>query len=175
MLCNPLARRGLLCLLLAAAGSALPAGSAHSVEFVISWLEVQHEVRPRQAVWKVRKTVRLTLEGGNAISEATTATGSSGRTVGFVGEGKLREQMSRGRSQASWRVQDEHTLVRTASRPQHTEIMEVSVTGQNTCAAKLSYHLKPGFNEYMMRSIRNRQPLYFDAVSAENIVCKAAE
>lgn len=175
MSCPVVAHRALLGLLLAAAAWASPARPASAAEFVISWVEVQHEVRPRQATWRVKKSIRLTLEGGNAITEATSATAASGRTVGFVGEGKLREQMARGRGAVSWRVQDEHTLIRTASRPQHTEVLQMSMSGPKTCTAKLSFELKPGFAEYMMPSIRDRKPLYFSSVDAEDIVCKASE
>ena len=148
---------------------------AHSVEFVVAWTEVQHQVRPRQGVWTVKKNIRLTLEGGNVISEATSATNASGKTVGFSSEGKLRERMTRGQNQTTWRVQDERTLVRTRETPDHIEVMQLTVTDPNGCRASLSYQLKPGISEIMLRSIRNGEPLYFSSISVENMTCKASE
>lgn len=168
------ALRRFCCLIPAAVGFVVPAGEARAAEFVVSWVEVQHEVRPRQAVWNVKKSLRLSLQGGNVISENYSSMNKSGQTSGFVAEGKFRNEMVLSRdSQSSWRVQDSNTLVRTWSRPQHTEVMQVSVTEGSGCRATIAYQLKPGFQEYRMLSISTKEPLYFNAVSAENISCRA--
>ena len=151
------------------------AGEAGAVEFVISYVEVQNEVRPKQATWSVNKSVTVKLHGGNAISDSYSARTTSGYSASLSGEGKFRDSMVQGaRSQTSWRVQDSNTLVRTWARAQHTETMRLSVSGKS-CSATISYRLKPGFREYMTLAIRDRQPLYFSSISAQNISCRAVD
>ena len=159
---------------LAAAGLFL-AGQASAVEFVVSYVEVQNEVRPRQATWSVNKSVTLKLQGGSAISEGYSSRTTSGHSANLSGEGKFRDTMAHGAGGGtSWRVEDSKTLVRTWNRAQHVETMRVTVNGKS-CGATISYQLKPSFREYMMLAIRDRQPLYFSSVSAQNITCRAAD
>lgn len=143
---------------------------AQQVNIVVKWEEVQHEVRPRPGnTWRVEKAVRLTLLGGNQISDSFTAT-SGRRSVGSESSGQFRASL---RGTASWQVQDSRTLVRTSNLPQHTEIIRVTVGPDKKCSAQISYHLKSGFHEYRMQSIRLGVPLYFTSVSAEQISCVA--
>ena len=110
----------------AAIGLLLQPGEARSVEITVSWVEVQHEVRPRQGTWNVNKSLRLNLRGGNAITENYVARNSSGKTSELAGQGKFGDSMDlRGNTQSTWSVRDANTLVRTWSRSQHTETMEV--------------------------------------------------
>jgi hypothetical protein len=158
-----------------AAAILLLAGQARAAEFVISYVEIQHEVRPRQAIWSVNKSVTLKLSGDNTISEDYTSRTRDGRSASLSGEGKFRDTMVHGsQSATSWRVESADTLVRTWLRAQHIETMRVTVSGTN-CSATISYQLKPGFTEYMMPAIRDRQPLYFSQVSAQSITCRAAD
>ncbi len=143
---------------------------AQQVNIVIKWVEVQHEVRPRAgSVWRVDKVVRLTLRGGNKVSEAFTAT-SGGRSVASESSGQFRALL---KDNASWRVEDSRTLVRTWNKSQHTETIRVIVGPGRNCIAKISYHLKSGFGEYRMPSIHLGVPLYFSSVAAEQVSCVA--
>ena len=157
------------------AALSLMAGPARAVEFVISYVETQHEVRPRQATWNVNKNLKLKLEAGGAIAEGYTSRNSSGDSVNLSGQGRFRDAMVHGEgNQSSWRVLDDNTLLRTWSRAQHVETMRVTVSG-NTCKAAIAYELKPGFKEYQLPSIRDGRPLYFTALSAKDIACRAVE
>lgn len=143
---------------------------AQQVNIVVKWAEVQHEVRPRPgSIWRVDKVIRLTLHGGNKISDAFTAT-NNGQSVASESSGQFRESL---KGHASWQIQDSRTLVRTWNKTQHTEIVRVTVGPGNTCSAEISYHLKSGFHEYRMPSIHLGVPLYFTSVSAEQISCLA--
>ena len=160
---------------LALAALLLPAGAARALEFVISYAEIQHEVRPRQATWTVNKSVKLRLEGGNTITEGYTSRNNAGDSVNLSGQGRFRDEMVQGeRSQTNWRVLDDNTLVRTWNRAQHVETIRVTVSG-NTCQATIAYELKPGFKEYQTPSIRDGRPLYFSSFAAQNITCRAVE
>jgi len=144
---------------------------ARTAEITVSWIEVQHQVRPRQTTGSVTKTVRLTLQGGNAISDSYEARNMRGRTRQANYQGKLREGMELGRSSVAWRVANSRTLVRTASYPQHVQTIRVRTLSETTCQAEVSNRIKPGFREYAMRSIATGEPMYFSAVHAENVTC----
>lgn len=160
---------------LALATMLLAVDPARAVEFVISYVETQHEVRPRQATWNVNKNLKLKLDSGGAISEGYTSRTNAGDTANLSGQGRFRDAMVHGEgNQSSWRVLDADTLVRTWTRPQHVETMRVTVSG-NTCKATIAYELKPGFKEYLLPSIRDGRPLYFTALSAKDIACRAVE
>ena len=160
---------------LALAALLAAAGETRAVEFVISYVETQHEVRPRQATWNVNKNLKLKLETGGAISEGYTSRNNTGDTANLSGQGRFRDAMVHGEgNQSSWRVLDDNTLLRTWSRAQHVETMRVTVSG-NTCKATIAYELKPGFKEYQLPSIRDGRPLYFTALSAKDIACRAVD
>jgi hypothetical protein len=160
---------------LALAALLAAAGETRAVEFVISYVETQHEVRPRQATWNVNKNLKLKLETGGAISEGYTSRNNTGDTANLSGQGRFRDAMVHGEgNQSSWRVLDDNTLLRTWSRAQHFETMRVTVSG-NTCKAAIAYELKPGFKEYQLPSIRDGRPLYFTALAAKDIACRAVE
>jgi hypothetical protein len=160
---------------LALAALLAAAGETRAVEFIISYVETQHEVRPRQATWNVNKNLKLKLETGGAISEGYTSRNNTGDTANLSGQGRFRDEMAHGEgNQSSWRVLDDNTLLRTWTRAQHVETMRVTVSG-NTCKATIAYELKPGFKEYQLPSIRDGRPLYFTALSAKDIACRAVD
>jgi hypothetical protein len=147
------------------------ASLAAAAEITVSWTEVQQQSRPQPRMNSVSKSVRLTLQGGSAISEQFEARNMRGRARSSVLEGRLREGMERGRSTVAWRVGDSKTLVRTASLPQHTMTIRVRTLSDSSCEAAVSYHLKPGFREYRMRSIRDGEPLYMSSITPQQVTC----
>jgi hypothetical protein len=159
---------GLLSLALLGTG----ATAASAAEIIVSWTSVQHEIRPRQATWRVAVNVRLTLRGGNTISESTQSESGQRRT-GSTREGQFRQAIAGGQNRVNvtWRVQDARTLVRTSDLPQHTLTVRVTTTADTSCTASVSYRLKPGFREYRGTRISNGEPTFMSAMHAEEIRC----
>ena len=147
------------------------AALAAAAEITVSWTEVQQQTRPQMRVNSVAKSVRLTLQGGSAISEQFEARNMRGRSRSTALEGRLREGMERGRSTVAWRVGDSRTLVRHASLPQHTMTIQVRTLSDTSCEATVAYRLKPGFHEYRMRSIRDGEPLYMSSITPQQVAC----
>jgi hypothetical protein len=137
---------------------------------VVNWVEVEHEVRPRHAVWRVQRTVNLTLHGGSAITESSSAMNPRGQTVERSAQGRFRDEL---RSQSSWRVLSTRTLSRAREFRQHVETVQVTIGPNRACRANVSYRLKSGFREYTLPSISTGVPLYFSSLRAENIDCQA--
>ena len=148
---------------------------AQAAEIVVSWTQVEHQVRPQQGTWRVSRSVRLTLRGGNAVSESVSATNARGQSWTGSAEGRLRDsmQVSGTPRSTTWKVQDSRTLIRTFSGSQHLEVIRVTMDASGACRAQVSYQLKPGFAEYRMLSISRRTPLYFSSLQAEQIRCTA--
>jgi hypothetical protein len=160
----------LLCLI-PLAGSGPAFAQARTTEIVVSWVTVEHGIRPRQGVWRSSRSVRLNLGGGNVIAE-TRNVSAGGRTNTLNTAGRFRDRLNAARTvQSSWRVQDSRSLVRTESRPQHTETIRIGVDSQNRCHAAISYRLKAGFREYRMTSLGTGRPVYLSALSAEQVTC----
>ncbi len=147
------------------------AALATAAEITVSWTEVQQQVRPLARVNSVSKSIRLTLQGGNAISDHFEARNMRGRTFNTAVDGRLREGMGLGRSTVAWRVGDSKTLVRTASLPQYTLTVRVRTLSDTSCAATVSYRLKPGFREYRMRSIAGPEPVFLSSISPQQVAC----
>jgi len=146
-------------------------GLAAAAEITVSWVEVQQQTRPLMRMNSVSKSVRLTLQGGSAISEQFEARNMRGRSMSTALEGRLREGMQRGRGTVAWRVGDSKTLVRTASGPQQSQTIRVRTLSDTSCEATVSYHLKPGFHEYRMRSMRDGEPVYMSSISPQQVTC----
>jgi hypothetical protein len=142
-----------------------------AAEITVSWTEVQQQVRPQMRTNSVSKSIRLTLQGGSAISEHFEARNMRGRTFNTAAEGRLREGMERGQSTVAWRVGDSKTLVRTASFPRSTLSVRVQTLSATSCAATVSYRLKPGFSEYRMRGIVTGEPVYLSSISPQQVAC----
>jgi hypothetical protein len=162
----------LLCLILSGiVGTA--STEANAMEIVVSWASIEHGIRTRVSVWRSKRSVRLNLAGGNVIAEARSVTSElSGRTNRLDTAGRFRDELNASRTvQSSWRVQDARTLIRTETRPQHTETIRITVDSQNRCRATISYRLIPGFREYRMTSISTGRPVYLSALSAEHVIC----
>ena len=124
----------------------------------------------------VSKSIHLTLHGDNVISESRTAANPRGDNSKTVLKGKLHEPIQTSKvSQVSWRVESDNKLVRTWDLPQHVEEIEVSVSDGKNCRAEISYRLKAGFNEYRLLSIKTKQPMFFVALSAHDIICTATD
>lgn len=159
---------GMLSLALLMAGES----AAIAAEIVVSWTSVQNEIRPRQANWRVAVNVRLTLRGGNAISESVQSA-SGRRRTGSTREGQFREAIAGGQNRVNvtWRVQDARTLVRTSDLPQHTLTVRVTTIADTSCKASVSYRLKPGFREYRGTRMSNGEPMFMSAMHAEDIRC----
>jgi hypothetical protein len=144
---------------------------AAAAEITVAWSEVQQQVRPQVRVNTVSKSIRLTLQGGNAISEHFEARNARGRALNTAVEGHLREGMGLGRSTVAWRVGDSKTLVRTASLPQYTLTVRVQTLSDTSCAATVSYRLKPGFHEFRMRRIASPEPVFLSSISPQQVTC----
>lgn len=146
---------------------------ATAAEIIVSWTTVEHQVRPRPGVTRTSKSIRLNLQGGNAVSETRTVTNQRGQTNARSAEGRFRGTMKVSKTvQSSWRVQDSKTLVRTENRPQHVEVMRVMTTSASACQAEITYRLKPGFQEYRMTSIAHRDAVFLSSLSAEQVACR---
>ena len=158
-------------LLLLAAGSI--GDRAAAAEIVVSWTEVQQEVRPRPGFNRVSKSIRLSLRGGNVISDSFVATngpkssyrtnaGRLGNSIDFSSESK-----------ATWSVKDSKSLVRTQDRAQHASVITVTTQSDTSCSATISYALKPGFQEYRLVRVSGHV-VYLRSLSAENVSCRTS-
>jgi hypothetical protein len=143
---------------------------ARSAEIVVSWVETQHRVRPTSGTSHANKSIQLSLQGGNVISEHAVAVGRRGQTSERKSDGNLGKTIALKQSRVAWRVKDDNTLVREWDRPQHVETLEIRVTN-NSCRAAIAYRLKPGFTEYRQTIIRTGEPAYLRAVEADRMTC----
>jgi hypothetical protein len=166
--------RGLAIAMAAIAFCIAPAfiASARAAEIEVSWVEVQQEVRPKNTTSTASKSVRLTLAADGKIAEHYSASNRRGQTNSRHGEGRFRETIGpRKRSQVSWHVENQKTLVRTWSREQHVQTIKVTAISDSSCRAEISFRLKPGFREFRMTSIATGEPTFHSAVSATQIKC----
>jgi hypothetical protein len=146
----------------ALAGPRLAAAlQAASLEFEVSWAEAQREIRPQQANVTVNRRIRALLQGDSSITETMST------------EGEAPEPWA-GRASASWQAEDSRTFVRTATYPQHLEVLRLTVTSEGSCRAALSFQLRPGFREYLKWSPSDGRLMYFSALTAGGITCRAA-
>jgi hypothetical protein len=144
-----------------------------AAEIVVSWTEVQEQVRPRPGMYSSTKSVRLTLQGGSAIAETYAVTNRRGKTNTHSSAGRLRGALGVTRNiTSSWRVESSKSLVRTANRLQHTETIRVTLDSDHSCRATISYRLKPGFSEYQMRSVARGDALFIRSISVPQISCR---
>lgn len=149
--------------------------SANAAEIIVSWTEVQQPARPGQRVGNVQRNIQLTLQGGNSISQrAETVSTRSGLRQSSNVSTRFRDSVTTGplNVRTSWRVGDSKTLVRTQNWPQHSEVVRVVTQSESTCRAEVSYQLKPGFREYLKRSMSTGEASYRSALSAQNISCR---
>jgi len=142
--------------------------AASAAEIVVSWHEVQEEVRPKPHTAWADKSLRLDLQGGSAISQTGSATDRRGKSSGGSASGQLGTQMKK----STWQVQDSKTLVRTQDQAQQIQVVRVRTTSDNTCSAEVSYHLKPGFREYLLHRISNNEEVFYSSLRAENVSCR---
>jgi len=70
----------------------LPAGpmsySATAAEIILSWTEIQEQVRPQRTV-RMARSIRLSLRGGNVITQSGVWTNPQGRAISKSNEGRL--------------------------------------------------------------------------------------
>jgi hypothetical protein len=161
---------GLLSLALLGTGAI----AASAAEIVVSWTSVQRWVRPVQGAGRSTSTVRLTLQGGNAIAEAHESVNGRGQRTGSTREGQFRNAIAarnQTRADVTWRVQNARTLVRTTDFLQHTTTIRVTTAGETSCKATISSRLKPGFREYRLNRISDGTPMFLSALSAEDVKC----
>lgn len=156
---------------------ALGAHPASAAEIVVSWTTVQQEVRPAQAVRTVQSSVRLTLRGGSAIAETAENVTPRGMRRSATREGQFRDPIGGGTGNrpVTWRVEGPKTLVRTQSFAQHTVTVRVTTISDTSCAATVSFRLKPGFREYRVTRMINGQPMYLSSMSADQISCTVSK
>ena len=143
-----------------------------AAEIVVSWTEVQEEVRPRQGTRSVARTVRLSLRGGNVIADNVVTSGARGRSNTKSAEGRLGDSMTSGKSKVSWSVRDSKSLVRTQDYPQHRSVIRVTTQSDTACVATVSFSLRPGFQEYRLKRIADGEVMFFRSLSAENVSCR---
>jgi hypothetical protein len=151
--------------------------AAGAAEIVVTWTSVLQEVRPQQGLRRSSAVVRLTLQGGNVITERAESMNLRGQRLGSTRHGQLRSPLpisSLGRPAITWRVQDARRLVRTVDASQHTMTLRVTTTAASSCRASISYRLKPGFREYRVRRISNGEPMFVSSIRAEDIACRVA-
>jgi hypothetical protein len=155
----------------ALAGPRLAAAlQAASLEFEVSWAEAQREIRPQQANVTVNRRIRALLQGDSSITETMSTEGEApGQETG-----RFRGEPWAGRASASWQAEDSRTFVRTATYPQHLEVLRLTVTSEGSCRAALSFQLRPGFREYLKWSPSDGRLMYFSALTAGGITCRAA-
>jgi len=150
---------------------------ASAAEIVVSWNTIQQEVRPQQAVRTVRSSVRLTLRGGSAIAETAENINARGMRRTATREGQFRDAIAGGMGNrpVTWRVAGPKTLVRTASLAQHTVTIRVTTISDTSCAATVSYRLKPGFREYRLTRMATGEPMYLSSMSADQVSCTVSK
>jgi len=175
---GPRCRRLQGCALILAAAAALavgprlaPALQAASLEIEVSWAEAQREIRPRQASVTANRRIRALLQGDSSITETMSTEGESspGQETG-----RFRGEPWAGRASVSWQAEDSRTFVRTATYPQHLEVLRLTIASEGSCRATLSFQLRPGFREYLKWSPSDGSLMYFSALTAGGITCRAA-
>jgi hypothetical protein len=101
----------------------------------------------------------VTLSGENTVT--TKRDSRSGRD-------SSQQQSSRnlgvaGKKGALWTVASSNEIVRRLDYPQSYQILRITVTGPNTCVAKVDYVLKPGFTEYTLPRLVSGEIAYYTA------------
>jgi hypothetical protein len=166
------------CVLILAAAVAVAVGPRHapalqaaSLDIEVSWAEAQRQIRPQQANVTVNRRVRAVLNGDSSITETMSTEGPAGPGQET---GRFRGESWAGRASVSWQVEDSRTFVRTATYPQHLEVLRLTVASDKSCRATLSFQLRPGFREYLKWNPSDGSLQYFSAVTAGGITCRAA-
>jgi Caspase domain len=148
---------------------AAPSEKLAPKEIVVSWVEIQQGVRPKNT-YRVKKNVRLGLYGGSSISDTFRATNSIGATQTTTVNGIIGSPI--GRLALLWNVPDTNTLIRTVNQFQSSLTIRVTVGVSNVCRAQVTWDLRPGFSEYKFRTIRNPDNfIYLRSISVEGISC----
>lgn len=116
----------------------------------------------------LKNTLEVTLSGVNEVQEKNT------REAGNLSDNqkgmKVLGQKSPDGGGSSWRVIGPNKLERVADQPQSTITMTIEVSGKS-CKLDVLFKLKPGFNEYMFKQIRDGKMGYFTEPKVTSTTC----
>ena len=146
--------------------------SATAAEIILSWTEIQEQVRPQRRTFRMARSIRLSLRGGNVITHSGVWTDPQGRAFSKGNEGRLGTVHVGEKNKATWSVKDSKSLVRTVEGVQHTSVITVTTQSDTSCSATISHALKPGFQEYLYFREVDGAPTYMRSLSAENLTCR---
>jgi hypothetical protein len=115
----------------------------------------------------LKNTLEVTLSGLNEVKEKNT------REAGNLSDNQkglkiLGQKSPDGGS--SWTVAGPNRLERVVNHPQSTTTMTIEVS-ETSCKFNVQFKLKPGFNEYMFKQIRNGQMGYFTEPKVSSTTC----
>jgi len=144
---------------------------ATAAEITVSWTEIQQQVRPERT-FRMSRSIRLSLRGGNVITNSGVWKNPEGRVFSKGNEGRLGAMHVGERNKATWSVKDSKSLVHTVEGAQHISRITVTAQSDTSCSATISYALKPGFQEYLYFREVDRAPTYIRSLSAENMTCR---
>jgi hypothetical protein len=115
----------------------------------------------------LKNTLEVTLSGLNEVKEKNT------RQTGNMSDNQkgmkiLGQKASDGGS--SWTVAGPNRLERVVNHPQSTTTMTIEVS-DTSCKFNVQFKLKPGFNEYMFKQVRNGKMGYFTEPKVSSTAC----
>jgi hypothetical protein len=115
----------------------------------------------------LNNSLEVTLSGIGNVDEKNT------RQTGPVSDNQaglkiLGQKSSDGGS--SWRVAAPDRLERTVDQPQSVTTMTITVSG-SACKFDVQFKLKPNFNEFMFKQVRNGQMGYFTEPKVASTSC----
>jgi hypothetical protein len=114
-----------------------------------------------------KNTLEVTLSGLNEVKEKNT------RQAGNLSDNQKGLKILGQKSSdigSSWTVAGPNRLERVVNSPQSTTTMTIEVSDKS-CKLDVQFKLKPGFNEYMFKQIRNGQMGYFTEPKVTSTTC----
>ena len=155
--------------LLAAAVIALPAPvMAADTQITATFTADYDRIRPDPYPGiHLKNTLEVTLSGVNQVKETNT------RQTGPLSDNQKGMKILGQKSPdggSLWTVAGENRLERVVNGPQSTTTMTIEVSG-TSCKFDVKFKLKPGFNEYMFKQVRNGEMGYFTEPKVSSTTC----
>ena len=146
--------------------AAFPAMADTQIRATLTAVHERIRPDPQRGV-TLNYSMDVTLSGASDVNESSTRK-SGGMSANYGGMKILGQKA--GGDHSSWRVAGPNRLERVVNWPQNTTTMAIVVSGR-TCRLDVQYTLKPGFNEYMFRQVRNNQIAYFTQPRVQSTTC----
>jgi hypothetical protein len=146
----------------AVASFALAGSAVAATKIRIDYSYSNERIRPNPQTVHVHNSFDITLNDGGGVNEEINRRG--GRATDRF---KTGTKLGRGQ----WNVIGANHLRRTIPQPQSTLVVNVTTSG-NSCNADIKWILKPGFQDYKFKQIRDQSWAFFNAPRVEQITCR---